>query len=208
MAVVAEDGVDISDTNLGGHSAPGILHHQDLQIRGILYSYLWNKSGHTPKHKWNTQAFQVKEEIIEVSDEAAELKSSPPPAPGPAATKSKKKPEKKSKEKDSFKHPWLITSLKVHTDLTSICLRIVSGSQWACYGPWYQSQWKTFGHLCGGPDRYGLEHQVNFLEETQFDMKSHSPLHLTVSMFCREFSAREHKPLRCNVEFDHGLFVK
>jgi len=24
----------------------------------------------------------------------------------------------------------------------------------------------------------------------------------------KEFSAREHKPLRCNVEFDHGLFVK
>ena len=27
--------------------------------------------------------------------------------------KSKKKPEKKSKEKDTFKHPWLVTSLKV-----------------------------------------------------------------------------------------------
>ena len=37
MAVVAEDGVDISDTNLGGHSAPGILHHQDLQIRGTYF---------------------------------------------------------------------------------------------------------------------------------------------------------------------------
>lgn len=35
MALVAENGVDISDTNFGGHSATGILHHQDLQIRGI-----------------------------------------------------------------------------------------------------------------------------------------------------------------------------
>ena len=58
---------------------------------------------------------QVKEEMIEVTDEAAEVKSSPPSAPGPAATKSKKKPEKKAKEKDSFKHPWLVTSLKVHS---------------------------------------------------------------------------------------------
>ena len=55
-----------------------------------------------------------------MSDETAEVKSSLPPAPGPAATKSKKKPEKKSKEKDSFKHPWLITSLKVHTDILSV----------------------------------------------------------------------------------------
>ena len=53
--------------------------------------------------------------MIEVTDEATEVKSSPPPAPGPAATKSKKKPEKKAKEKDSFKHPWLVTSLKVHS---------------------------------------------------------------------------------------------
>ena len=50
-----------------------------------------------------------------------EVKSSPPPAPGPAATKSKKKPEKKAKEKDTFKHPWLVTSLKVQLDLYSVC---------------------------------------------------------------------------------------
>ena len=54
---------------------------------------------------------QVKEEIIEVADHEVVTKMDP--APGPAATKSKKKPEKKSKEKDTFKHPWLVTSLKV-----------------------------------------------------------------------------------------------
>ena len=58
--------------------------------------------------------------MIEVTDEV-EVKSSPPPAPGPAATKSKKKPEKKAKEKDTFKHPWLVTSLKVHLDICSVC---------------------------------------------------------------------------------------
>ena len=36
MALVAEHGVDISDTYFGGHSASGILHNQDLQIRGIV----------------------------------------------------------------------------------------------------------------------------------------------------------------------------
>ena len=56
---------------------------------------------------------QVKEEIIEVADHEVVTKKDPLPAPGPAATKSKKKPEKKSKEKDTFKHPWLVTSLKV-----------------------------------------------------------------------------------------------
>ena len=56
---------------------------------------------------------QVKEEIIEVADHEVVTKMDPAPAPGPAATKSKKKPEKKSKEKDTFKHPWLVTSLKV-----------------------------------------------------------------------------------------------
>ena len=63
---------------------------------------------------------QVKEEIIEVADEA-EVKSSPPPASGPAPPKSKKKPEKKTKEKDTFKHPWLVTSLKVCLNVFSEC---------------------------------------------------------------------------------------
>ena len=48
-----------------------------------------------------------------MADHEVVTKMDPAPAPGPAATKSKKKPEKKSKEKDTFKHPWLVTSLKV-----------------------------------------------------------------------------------------------
>jgi len=110
---------------------------------------------------------EVKEEMIEVTDEA-EVKSSPPPAPGPAATKSKKKPEKKAKEKDSFKHPWLVTSLKGHSGRVMDLDISPNGRHLAtCAEDQTVMVWST-----------------------------------------KEFSAREHKPLRCNVEFDHGLFVK
>jgi len=111
---------------------------------------------------------EVKEEIIEVADHEVVTKKDPLPAPGPAATKSKKKPEKKSKEKDTFKHPWLVTSLKGHSGRV-MDLDISSNGKYLA--------------TCG-------EDQTVMVWST------------------KEFSAREHKPLRCNVEFDHGLFVK
>ena len=123
---VAEYGIDISDADPGSNCAPCILHRQDLQVRGTVVRYANGKTWFScfcffaNRNPQSSARSQVKEEIIEVADEA-EVKSSPPPAPGPAATKSKKKPEKKTKEKDAFKHPWLVTSLKVCLNVFSEC---------------------------------------------------------------------------------------
>ena len=139
---------------------------------------------------------QVKEEIIEVADEA-EVKSSPPPAPGPAPTKSKKKPEKKTKEKDTFKHPWLVTSLKVCLNVFSECKNKFR----ATVGGW----WILISAPMGGI--WPLVQRIRLLWFGAPSKHRAASNHI-VLVYCREFSAREHKPLRCNVEFDHGLFVK
>ena len=57
MALVAENGVDISDINSGGHSASGILHQQDLQIRGIFlhWTKVLNKSVQCTLYNIHTQ---------------------------------------------------------------------------------------------------------------------------------------------------------
>ena len=164
--------------------------------------------------KWSTQAIQVKEEMIEVTDEA-EVKSSPPPAPGPAATKSKKKPEKKAKEKDSFKHPWLVTSLKVH-NRPLLCVlktyfRVTVGVLWTLTSAPMEGTWPHVLRIrllwFGAPSNWNW---VVFGNNYSWGIKSYSPLvhYNSLHPNFREFSAREHKPLRCNVEFDHGLFVK
>ena len=65
---------------------------------------------------------EVQEEIIETAD-VTEKEAAPAVVASAATAKSKKKPEKKVKEKDNFKHPWLLTSLKVgscRADNTSI----------------------------------------------------------------------------------------
>ena len=54
-------------------------------------------------------------------EEVVEAPAATPAAPPPGPAKTKKKPlDKKVKEKDNFKHPWLITSLKVHTALKTM----------------------------------------------------------------------------------------
>ena len=139
---------------------------------------------------------QVKEEIIEVADEA-EVKSSPPPASGPAPPKSKKKPEKKTKEKDTFKHPWLVTSLKVCLNVFSECKNKFR----ATVGGW----WILISAPMGGI--WPLVQRIRLLWFGAPSKHRAASNHI-ILVHCREFSAREHKPLRCNVEFDHGLFVK
>lgn len=113
---------------------------------------------------------EAKEETVDGGGVEAEkeVEEKVDPAPAPAAAKLKKKPDKKVKEKDTFKHPWLITSLKGHSGRVWDLDISPSGKHLASSG----------------------EDQTVLVWST------------------KDFPSKEHKCLRCNVEYDYGVFVK
>jgi len=113
--------------------------------------------------KEGKQEVEVCKDLVEEED-SAKVSA----APVQTAAKLKKKPEKKVKEKDTFKHPWLVTSLKGHSGRVLDLDISPNGKHLAS---------------CG-------EDQTVLVWPT------------------KDFPSKEHKCLRCNVEYDHGLFVK